>query len=36
MSNMGLKSECTGKNCKKVENMWNDLSDDTGAFPKNC
>ena len=31
---MGLKPESTGKNYKKVENMWNDWSDDTGAFPK--
>ena len=31
---MGFKSEPIGKNYKKVENMWNNFSDDTGAFPK--
>ena len=30
MSNMRLKSESTGNNYKKVENMCNDCSDDTG------
>ena len=34
MSNMGLKSESTGNNDKKAENMWNDCSDNTRAFPK--
>ena len=34
MSNMGLKSESTGINYKKAKNVWNNLSDDTGAFPK--
>ena len=32
MSNIGLKSESTGKNYKKSENMLKDCSDDTGAF----
>ena len=31
---MGLKSESTGNNYKKVENMWNDFSEDIGAFPE--
>ena len=34
MSNMGLKSESTGNKYKKAEKMWNDFSDDTGAFRK--
>ena len=34
MSNMGLKLESTENNYKKVENMWNYLSDKTGAFLK--
>ena len=34
MSNMGLKSDSTGKNYKKAEKMWNDFSDDTGSFTK--
>ena len=31
---MGLKSESTGNNKKKVEKMWNYCSDDTVVFPK--
>ena len=31
---MGLKTESTGNNWHKVEKMWNDLSDNTGGFPK--
>ena len=31
---MGLKSESTGNNNKKVEKMWNYCSDDTVVFPK--
>ena len=31
---MRLKSESTGNNYKKVENMCNDFSDDTGDFSK--
>ena len=31
---MVLKSESTGNNYKKVENMWNDCSYATRAFPK--
>ena len=31
---MGLKSESTGNKYKKAEKMWNDFSDDTGAFRK--
>ena len=34
MSNMTLKLESTGNNYKKVENMCNDCSDDTGDFSK--
>ena len=34
MSNMGMKSESTGSNYKKAQKMWNNCSDDTGAFPK--
>ena len=34
MSNIGLKSESTGKNYKKSEKMWNDCSNNIGAFPK--
>ena len=34
MSNMVFKSESTGNNYKKSENMWNDWSDNTGAFTK--
>ena len=34
MSNMGIKSEPTGINYKKAEKMWNNLSDNTGSFPK--
>ena len=34
MSNMILKSEYTGNNNNKVENMWNDSSDNTGDFHK--
>ena len=34
MSNTGFKSESTGNSYKKVEKIWNDFSDDTGAFPK--
>ena len=34
MSNMGMQSESTGRNDKKPENMWNDCSDNTGAFTK--
>ena len=30
---MGFKSESRGNNYKKVENMWNDCSDNTLAFP---
>ena len=33
MTNTGLRSESTGNNYNKVENMWIDYSDDTGAFP---
>ena len=33
MINMGLKSESTGENNKKVEKMWNYCSDKTRAFP---
>ena len=33
MSNMGMKSESTGSNYKKAEEMWNNLSDYTRAFP---
>ena len=33
MSNMVLRSESTGNNYNKSENMWNYCSDDTGAFP---
>ena len=33
MSNIGFKSDSTGNKCKKLEKMWNDLSDDTGDFP---
>ena len=33
-SNIWLKPDYTGKNDKKVENMWNYWSDNTGAFPK--
>ena len=32
MTNMGLISESTGNNYKKVENMWSDLSDVTRSF----
>ena len=32
MIDMGLKSESTLNNYKKLEKMWNDFSDDTGAF----
>ena len=34
MSSMGLRLESTKKNYKRVKNMWNDFSDNTGAFPK--
>ena len=34
MINKGLKSESTGNSYKKLENMWDYCSDDTGAFPK--
>ena len=34
MSNMVLKSDTSGSNNKKVENMWNNCSDDTGDFSK--
>ena len=34
MSNMVFKSESTGNNYKKSENMWNDWSDNIGAFTK--
>ena len=33
MSNILLKPDYTGSNYKKAENMWNNLSDDTGDFP---
>ena len=33
MSNILLKPYYTGSNYKKEENMWNNLSDDTGDFP---
>ena len=32
MGNMRFKLESTGKNYKKLEKMWNDCSDETGAF----
>ena len=31
---MGLKSESTGGKYKKMENIWNAYSDNTGAFPE--
>ena len=34
MGSMGLKSETTGNNYKKSENMWNGFSGNTGAFLK--
>ena len=34
MINMGIKLEPTGINYKKAEKMWNNLSENTGAFPK--
>ena len=34
MSNIGFKSESTVKIYRKVENMWNDCSDNTGVFTK--
>ena len=34
MTSMGLRSESTGKNNKKLENMSSYCSDDTGAFLK--
>ena len=30
---MGLRSELTGKNYKKVKRLWSDCSDDIGVFP---
>ena len=32
MTTMGFISESTGKSREKVENMWSDYSDNTGAF----
>ena len=34
MINMEMKSYSTGNNNKKAEKMWNNFSDDIGAFPK--
>ena len=32
MSNIVFRSESTGSNHKKSENMWNNFSDNTGDF----
>ena len=34
MTNIGLRSEYIENNYNKVENLWIDISDDTGDFPK--